>query len=435
MEELWPYVVPFPTDVGARRAIWSILSSKVGTAILRSLRLEGKNYQRELLAKLPFSNKSVIYYLKKMVFAGLLEEGSDRLRVRRGRVVKVKWYVLTELGRWLALFLREPDRISREEARMAIEKLLKYYVSRVYEASSRFGLDFPSLMASSCREAVESIIASSRRLKPDVVVFGCPALDIYGRSSGFPLEGECTLVEEISSFPGGMGANVAVSLARLGIKVAFVGSVGSDWASAMVLDALVRDGVDVSGVQVADGPLLRTLVLFGRDGGRRLLALRLKGVALSPEALTERAVEAVEACRAIYLGEVFVELASEVAERAREGGKLLVYRPGSPYARLGLERLRAPISRSNIFIFNERSWELLKASSPGLREIEQLLEIGPGPENVILTMGGRGCLLVGKGLRRHYEVPRSLAEAYPAVDETGAGDAFSSGLMKALLDG
>jgi len=435
LEELWPYVVPFPIDVEARKAVWSILSSRVGTAILKALRLEDKNYQKDLLEALPFSNKSVIYYLKKMVSAGLLVEGEDRVRVRRGRVIRVKWYVPTEFGKWLALFLREPNQISRGEARLAVEKLLKSYVSRVYKASSRLGLDFPSLMASSCREAVEEILASSPRHEPEIVVFGCPALDIYGRSPGFPFEGECTLVEEIASFPGGMGLNVAVALARLGLKVAFVGAVGSDWASAMVLEALVKDGVDVSAVQVCDGPLLRTLIIFDEGGKRRLLALRLRDVALSPRTLSDRALELLRRARAIYLGEVFTELASRVAEEARRAGKLLLYRPGSPYARLGLGRLRKPLSLSDIFILNERSWKLLKENSPGLSELGQLLGLGYGPKNIILTLGRKGCLLLGKGLKELYEVPEALLRAFRTVDETGAGDAFSAGLLKALLEG
>ena len=140
MRELWPYVVPFPLDLEARRAVWSILSSHVGMAILRSLRLGRKNYQKDLLAELPFSNKSVITYLKKMVKAGILREGEDRVRVRLGRVIRVKWYVLTEFGKWLVLFLKDPEQVSREEAEEAIRELLRTYVSRVYEVS-----EFPAL--------------------------------------------------------------------------------------------------------------------------------------------------------------------------------------------------------------------------------------------------------------------------------------------------
>ena len=354
--------------------------------------------------------------------------------MRFGRVVRVKWYVLTEFGKWLLLFLKEPSEISPQEAGEAIRELLRSYVSKVYEASARFGLDFPSLMATSCRDAVRKIVGSSPRLEPDVAVLGCAALDIYGKLKGFPGEGECSLLEEVASFPGGMGANVAVALSRLGAKAAFIGAVGEDWASALVLEALLKDGVDISGVSVCGGPLLRTLVMLDERGSRRLLALRLRGVALSPGELTERAWEAIRRARIIYLGEVFVELASEVAERAREAGKLIIYRPGSPYARLGLELLKGPLSHADIFVLNEVSWKLLKEHSPGLRDLRELLDLGP--EHVILTLGEGGCILYTRGgQEERFEVPRALKEAYPAVDETGAGDAFSSGLIKALLDG
>lgn len=433
MKELWPYVVPFPLDAQAREAVWSILSSRVGMAILRALRLGEKNYQKDLLTCLPFSNKSVISYLKKMVKAGILQEGEDKVRVRLGRVIRVKWYVLTEFGKWLALFLKDPEQISREEAEEAIRELLRAYVSRVYEVSTRYGLDFPSLMATSCREAVRKVVESSPRLRPQVVVLGCPALDIYGVLHGLPGEGECSLLEETASFPGGMGANVAVALARLGVRTAFVGAVGEDWASAHVLKALAGDGVDISGISTCEGPLLRTLVMFDERGGRRLLALRLKGVALSPPELTERARELLKAAEIAYVGEVFVELAAKVAEEAKREGKTVIYRPGSPYARLGLRRLKEPLAHADIFIMNEVSWRLLRARSPELEDPSELLDLGP--EHVILTLGERGCILYDRDRERYFEVPKALREAYPAVDETGAGDAFSSGLIKAILEG
>ena len=212
-----------------------------------------------------------------------------------------------------------------------------------------------------------------------------------------------------------------------------VGAVGEDWASAMVLRAMARDGVDISGVSACEGPLLRTLVMFDERGTRRLMALRLRGVALSPPELTRRAEELLEMAQLIYVGEVFVELAEEAARRAKDMGKMVVYRPGSPYARLGLKRLKSPLAHADIFILNEVSWRLLRARSPELEDPSELLDLGP--EHVILTLGERGCVLYGPGRERYFEVPKALKEAYPAVDETGAGDAFSSGLIKAILEG
>ena len=71
-EKVWPYVLPFPIDAKQRRKIWGIVQSRVGMSILTKLRLDARTYQRELVKQTPYSNKSIIEYLKKMTSAGIL---------------------------------------------------------------------------------------------------------------------------------------------------------------------------------------------------------------------------------------------------------------------------------------------------------------------------------------------------------------------------
>lgn len=54
VEGVWPYVLPFPLDEESRRAIWGVLTSRVGLSILRSLPIKGRVYQRDLIAALPY---------------------------------------------------------------------------------------------------------------------------------------------------------------------------------------------------------------------------------------------------------------------------------------------------------------------------------------------------------------------------------------------
>jgi sulfofructose kinase len=62
---------------------------------------------------------------------------------------------------------------------------------------------------------------------------------------------------------GGTAATAAVTLARLGIPVAFVGRVGDDRIGRWIRDELVAEGVDVGGLQLRDGrrsPLSAVLI-------------------------------------------------------------------------------------------------------------------------------------------------------------------------------
>jgi len=70
---------------------------------------------------------------------------------------------------------------------------------------------------------------------------------------------------------GGPAATAAVTLARLGVDVAFAGSVGADDAGAFVLEALAGEGVDVSRVSVARGARTPESTILVDDAGRRAI--------------------------------------------------------------------------------------------------------------------------------------------------------------------
>jgi len=136
---VWPYVLPFPIDAKKRRRIWSILQSRVGLSILTKLRLDGRTYQRELIRQTPYSNKSIIEYLKKMTLAGILDQGLETVKTEKKRVW-VKWYAPTKLGRWFILFLKNPDEIPSDLARKTIQELFELYSSSIVEVCEKYGL-------------------------------------------------------------------------------------------------------------------------------------------------------------------------------------------------------------------------------------------------------------------------------------------------------
>ncbi|MGB9134149.1 MAG: hypothetical protein WCC63_00955 [Candidatus Bathyarchaeia archaeon] len=82
-ERVWPYVLPFPLDSERRGLVWDILQSRVGLKLLEKVGVDGRSYQHDLIKQLPYSNKSIIGYLKKMVKAAILEEGMARARTRK----------------------------------------------------------------------------------------------------------------------------------------------------------------------------------------------------------------------------------------------------------------------------------------------------------------------------------------------------------------
>ena len=70
---------------------------------------------------------------------------------------------------------------------------------------------------------------------------------------------------------GGVAATAAVSLARLGVPVAFVGRVGNDETGRWIRDDLAGEGVDVDGLALGGRSPL-SAVLVERTSGTRALA-------------------------------------------------------------------------------------------------------------------------------------------------------------------
>lgn len=430
-DRVWPYVLPFPLDSEKRRLIWSILQSRVGLRILGKVRVEERTYQHDLIEELPYSNKSIIKYLKKMVKAAVLEQGMEVTTERR-RTVWIKWYQPTSLGRWLVLFLKSPSEVSQDLTKTTIEELFRLYSSSIVEVCERYGLDIDSFHRGLDRQYLLQVVKKQKRVQPEVVVFGSAALDIYGSLERLPDPDEVVYVEEKGRYPGGMGANVAIAVAKLKVPVSFCGRIGTDSAGKLLLDNLSSNGVAVSNVRLVDEPSLETLILGDNEKSRWLFTLGSSQSALSLTSLEEIDYEAVRCCRIVYIGEVFVEIASAIADYAKTRDKLIIYRPGAPYMRLGVRNLQKILRSTTIFILNQAGWQQLRSTSEDeMKSPADVLE--HGPSSVILTKGAEGCEIFFADKHPVFLMAPQLRGKAKVIDPTGAGDGFSAGLIKGLL--
>ena len=86
----------------------------------------------------------------------------------------------------------------------------------------------------------------------DVCVVGSANLDLVAEVDRLPGPGETVPGHSYAEYPGGKGLNQAVAAARSGASTSFVGCVGRDAASAVVLDVMAGDGIDTSRVATVD---------------------------------------------------------------------------------------------------------------------------------------------------------------------------------------
>jgi len=432
-ERFWPYILPFPLDPEKRRLIWSILQSRVGLKILGNISVDKRTYQHDLIEKMPYSNKSIIKYLKKMVKAGVLEQYME-VSKEKGRAVWMKWYQPTSLGRWFILFLKPPNEVSPDLTKTVIEELFCLYSSSIVEVCQRYGMDIDSFHRNLDKQYLLEAIKKQYSIESEVAVFGSAALDIYGILTRLPASDEVVYAEETYRFSGGMGANVAVALSRLNVPVTFFGRVGSDSVGRMLLENLRKNNVDVSNIHFVDASSLQTLILSDNKRHRWLFTVGSPQSAISLVSPEEVDWKVLERSKIVYVGEVFVEIASTIADYAKTRNKVVVYRPGVPYMKFGIKNLRRILEHTTMFILNQIGWRQLRVSSK--EEIESPVDLlKHGPTNVILTKGVEGCEVFSRDKHKKFSVASQLRAKFKTVDPTGAGDGFSAGLIKGLLHG
>ena len=137
-ESLHPYVVFLPSDEKTR-ILNAIFGSKAAVDILRfSLNqgLSSRIYQKDLVGRLSYSNKTLIENLKTMTKLGILKEEMEK-NTKTGRIVWVKVYQLLDAGRWFALLLAEEKHLSTKETAEILQNLFRAYIRWVKNLSKK----------------------------------------------------------------------------------------------------------------------------------------------------------------------------------------------------------------------------------------------------------------------------------------------------------
>jgi hypothetical protein len=141
-EKLHPYVVFLPTEK-KDKILSAIFGSKAGVDLLRFSLKQGiqKNlYQKDLVKKLNYSNKTIIENLKALTSLGVLTECMEK-NEREGRITWIKTYQLTDLGRWFALLLAETSELSESEKTEILQSLFRTYVKQVKKLAEEIGIN------------------------------------------------------------------------------------------------------------------------------------------------------------------------------------------------------------------------------------------------------------------------------------------------------
>lgn len=268
----------------------------------------------------------------------------------------------------------------------------------------------------------------------DVVCLGELLIDFVPTVTGTDLRG----AETFRKAAGGAPANVAVGLARLGVPTAFLGKVGEDGFGHFLAGTLAEAGVNTASLRF-DGAARTALafVSLAANGERDFLFYRQPSADMlyTPEEVDEAAIARA---RVLHIGSI--SLIAEPARAAtlhavalaRKHGLRVSYDPNLrlplwPGAEAAREGLRLGLREAEIVKIGEEEVEFLTGERDPLAGARALWH-----DRMILmavTRGASGCLWLTREAQG--EVPGFAVEP---VDTTGAGDAFTAGLLAGLLD-
>ncbi len=258
-----------------------------------------------------------------------------------------------------------------------------------------------------------------------ILCAGIAVQDLVFRLDQFPPRGLKTRARDYSVVSGGNAANAAVAVARLGGMARFAGPIGGpageDLIGDRVLDSLIREHVDVSGVMRIDGAPSSLSAIFVEEAGERTIVNyrddRLTQVRHpDPDAL-------LNDVKAVLADNRYAEFVRPFCEAARRRGLPVILDGDRP-----TEASDALLVCATHLIF----------SAEGLRATARVDDLGAALRS--LASAVPGFLAVTDGANGAFWLDGNTVRHHPAfevqvVDTLAAGDVFHAAFALALTEG
>jgi sugar/nucleoside kinase (ribokinase family) len=291
-------------------------------------------------------------------------------------------------------------------------------------------------------------------MEPRVVVLGDANVDMVIRLPDRARGAIDLAGSEPRLYGGGSAANVAVGLARLGVAVTFIGSVGDDGFGRWLADDFAREGVDTRGlITVRDAFTPMVMALIEPDGERLVVVwppergadLRLRPEDVDPDWMAGAA----------WLHTTGMCLRASPVREAVLGGMALAREAGATVSldlnlRVELwgldgetrETLERAISLSDVVLGSgpeeivplaglDRGQDAARRPSPLRGSQDAARAMSAGRRTVVARLGADGALAAAPS----GEICHAPAFPTTVVDTLGAGDAFDAGFIAARLAG
>ena len=265
----------------------------------------------------------------------------------------------------------------------------------------------------------------------DVSVCGTYILDILGVPvTEIPPGGGRALIEEIRLTVAGTAGGTVVPCARLGLNALAVGAVGSDEKADWVLNALEREGIDITVMErMAGSPTSATILPIRPDGSRPVLHAR---GASARWRITPDAQKIACQSKILHLGGVgsLLEMDGPPSVALLRGAK----------AAGCITTLDLIQARSETLSLVEPLLPYVDFFMPSIDETHALVRtddpaacarffIDKGAAGCAISLGADGSFVMTRG-GREFTLP---AFDVPVRDTSGCGDSYTGGFIAGLV--
>nr|GGG72872.1 ribokinase [Virgibacillus oceani] len=254
-------------------------------------------------------------------------------------------------------------------------------------------------------------------------------MDLVVQTPRAPENGETIIGTHFSRFPGGKGANQAVSASRLGGDVIMAGKVGSDEFGEEMIAALNKEQIDTRSILKDEtSPTGIGMVTVEADGNNRIIVVPGANMAYGMDDLRTIESQIKAADIVVVQLEMDVHMIERAVTIAADHHVPVILNP-APAQELNDNLL----SKVTYLTPNSTEAEILtgiKINSTEDAERAANALLNKGIENVVLTLAEEGALIVN-GTGAH-PIPGFQVEA---VDSVAAGDAFNGALAVGITQG
>lgn len=261
-----------------------------------------------------------------------------------------------------------------------------------------------------------------------LIVFGSINMDMVISPDHMPQTGETVLCPDYALLPGGKGANQALAAARMGARVALVGSAGSDAYAPQIVNVIRRQGVITSGVAQSDLPTGCAFIIREEGGKNRIIVATGANVEARADQVPDEILR--PDCMVLTQTELPPEEVFTLIRRAHERG-LKVILNLSPVVDLPEDILE----KVYVLVVNDVE----------IKQVARNLGIPVGDHAAmaralavkekticIVTLADKGSAVAGPD-GSLFRVNSLVLDA--VVDTTGAGDAYCGTLSACLYEG